>query len=354
MKHWPRGQHFMHVGHRVADFESAEALLAPVELQSQPVSDDLTNDHLYDHLSDSDHASEPVSRLTQIILLTAVIVPPIALVVGAYFAWGHAFNWWQLVMVIAMYFITGLGVTLGYHRLFTHSSYQAAAPVRALLGVMAGMAVQGPLLWWVATHRRHHQHSDRELDPHSPHAAVPEGAGFLGKVKGFMHAHMGWLFREHESDVARYAPDLAADPLLRVISNLFPLWVALGIALPAAVGWMIDGGYGALLGFLWGGLARIALLHHVTWSINSVCHVWGAKPFRSGDESRNNVVMGLLGFGEGWHNNHHAFPTSARHGLRWWQFDITWILIRVMEVTGLVWKVRVPTADRMLEKQVSP
>ena len=173
------------------------------------------------------------------------------------------------------------------------------------------------------------------------------------RVKCFAHAHIGWLILDHATDPNRYAPDLQADPMMRMLSRLFPLWLALGLALPTALGWLVGGGQGALLGFLWGGLARIALLHHVTWSINSVCHVWGKKAYRSGDESRNNALMGLVGFGEGWHNNHHAFPTSARHGLHWWQFDLSWMIIRTFERMGLVWKVRVPSPERLSEKQLT-
>ncbi|MFM7808351.1 MAG: acyl-CoA desaturase [Planctomycetota bacterium] len=295
---------------------------------------------------------EVADSKTRIAVLAAVILPFVALAFGIWLAWGRGFDWWQLSIVILMYLLSGLGVTLGYHRLFTHGSFKAARPVEAALGVMAGMAAEGPLLWWVATHRKHHQHSDREHDPHSPHAALPENAGWMDRVRCFAHAHVGWLIADHHVDIGRYAPDLAADRMLNRISKLFPLWVVLGLALPAALGWLVEGPRGALLGFLWGGLARIALLHHITWSINSVCHVWGSKPYRSGDESRNNAIMGLLGFGEGWHNNHHAFPTSARHGLEWWQFDLSWLCIRALERLGLIWKVRVPSAERLRERQV--
>ena len=294
---------------------------------------------------------EAADLKTRIAVLAAVILPFIALAIGIWFAWGRVFDWSQLAIVAFMYLFSGLGVTLGYHRLFTHGSFKAARPVETVLGVMAGTAAEGPLLWWVATHRKHHQHSDREHDPHSPHAALPENPTWMDRVRCFAHAHVGWLIADHRVDIGRYAPDLAADPLMRRISTLFPFWVMLGLAMPAALGWLVGGPNGALLGFLWGGLTRIALLHHVTWSINSVCHVWGSKPYRSGDESRNNAIMGLLGFGEGWHNNHHAFPTSARHGLEWWQFDLSWVCIRALERVGLVWKVRVPTQDRLEERR---
>jgi len=302
-----------------------------------------------------DESSQPhevASLTTRIAVLAAVILPFLALAGGVWLAWGRAFDWWYLGIVALMYLASGFGVTLGYHRLFTHRSFETSRAMQAVLGVMAGTAAEGPLLWWVATHRKHHQHSDREQDPHSPHASVPEDASFMQRVRAFAHAHVGWLLRDHGVDVGRYAPDLAGDPLLRRLSALFPLWVTMGLAVPALLGWLVDGPRGALLGFLWGGLTRIAMLHHVTWSINSVCHVWGSKPYRSGDESRNNAIMGLLGFGEGWHNNHHAFPTSARHGLEWWQFDLSWVCIRALERVGLIWKVRVPSAERLREREI--
>ena len=301
---------------------------------------------------ETSQAHEGASLQTRIAVLAAVILPFVALGVGVWLAWGRAFNWWYLGIVALMYLISGLGVTLGYHRLFTHRSFETSRPMEALFGVMAGTAAEGPLLWWVATHRKHHQHSDCELDPHSPHAALPPNASWFDRVRCFAHAHVGWLLADHGVDVPRYAPDLASDPLLRRLSSLFPLWVLLGLAMPAALGWMVDGPRGALLGFLWGGLTRIAMLHHVTWSINSVCHVWGSQTYRSGDESRNNVIMGVLGLGEGWHNNHHAFPTSARHGLHWWQFDLSWLVIRGLEKLRLVRRVRVPSAERLQERRL--
>ncbi len=288
---------------------------------------------------------------TRLAVLSAVILPFVALAVGVWFAWGHVFDWWQVGILALMYVLSGLGVTLGYHRLFTHRSFETSRAMEATLGVVAGMAAEGPLLWWVATHRKHHQHSDGEHDPHSPHAALPPDATWMDRVRCFTHAHVGWLLADHRVDVTRYAPDLASDPLHQRLSRLFPVWVVLGLAMPAALGWLVDGPRGALLGFLWGGLTRIALLHHVTWSINSVCHVWGSQPYRSGDESRNNAIMGLLGLGEGWHNNHHAFPTSARHGLHWWQFDLSWVVIRTMERLKLVRRVRVPSAERLRERR---
>jgi stearoyl-CoA desaturase (delta-9 desaturase) len=165
--------------------------------------------------------------------------------------------------------------------------------------------------------------------------------------KGFWHAHTGWAFAPMPDGLDRYAGDLRRSPALRAISNLFPLWALLGVLIPAGIGWAVGGWRGAITGFIWGGLVRIFLGHHATWCVNSVCHIWGRKPYDSGDESRNNAFVGLVALGEGWHNNHHAFPSSARHGLRWWQFDISWCIIRAMQFVGLAWKVRLPTEHEL-------
>ena len=301
-----------------------------------------------------------VSSLVKTVNLLAVVVPFVALIVAVAVTWGWGVNWVALGAFAVMYVLTVIGVTLGYHRLFTHRSYETLTPIRATLAVLGSMAVQGPVLYWVAIHRRHHQHADHAEDPHSPHVHLhhdhhdDHGPGVVGVLKGLWHAHAGWLLMGRPENMARYVGDLRKDKLVRTISRLFPLWVALGLLLPAvACGLLTMSWSGALLGFLWGGLVRVFFVHHVTWSINSVCHLWGYQSFRSDDESRNNPVFGILGLGEGWHNNHHAFPTSARHGLRWWEVDATYLLIRAMEATKLAWKVRRPTADAMAAKHVS-
>jgi stearoyl-CoA desaturase (delta-9 desaturase) len=197
-------------------------------------------------------------------------------------------------------------------------------------------------------HRRHHQHSDGTDDPHSPNH---HGEGLRGLLAGWWHAHVGWMFYKDPEDLSRYVGDLQADPVVRRVSSTWTLWSAAGLLLPAVLGGLITWSWtGALLGFIWGGLTRVFLVHHVTWSINSVCHLWGTRPFRSHDESRNNAIFGVLALGEGWHNNHHAFPTSARHGLRWWEFDASYLLIRGLELIGLAWKVKVPSAEALDRK----
>jgi stearoyl-CoA desaturase (delta-9 desaturase) len=200
------------------------------------------------------------------------------------------------------------------------------------------MALEGPLLKWVALHRRHHQYSDTEQDPHSPHHA---GHDLPSMFRGVWHAHMGWFFQPEPPNLSHYVKDLHQSALLRMVSALFPVWVAVGLLIPAVLGGLLTGTWmGAASGLTWGGLARIFLVHHVTWSVNSLCHLWGAQPFRTGDQSRNNFLFGALGLGEGWHNNHHAFPTSARFGLRWWQIDVGYWLIHVLSRLGLASKVR--------------
>lgn len=281
--------------------------------------------------------------------LLAVTLPFVALVIGMVLLYPVAFNWPFLVLLLGMYLLTGFGITVGYHRLFTHRSFKAHPTVKVALGVLGSMAVEGPLIEWVATHRCHHQHSDRDDDPHSPHS---HGAGLKNMLKGFFHAHMGWFLDRKTADVQRYAPDLLKDKTVVRISKLFPLWVALGLIIPAIIGGIItQSWFGVLMGFLWGGMIRVLMVHHITWSVNSVCHIWGKKDYQTADESRNNVVCGVLALGEGWHNNHHAFPTSARHGLRWWQFDSSFLLIRLLSFVGLVKGIRVPAQSRLDSKR---
>jgi len=325
------------------------------ELEIDPSESVVNLEALADVAAGGDAGAEPAVRaslLVRGVTLTAVVVPPIALVAAMVLAWGGWFHWIDLVLLGTMYVLTGLGVTIGYHRLVTHKAFHTTGPIAAFFAIAGSMSAQGPVLWWAATHRKHHQHSDHEADPHSPHAG--RGPGVFGAIGGFLHAHIGWLFADLTPDLKRYVPDLTADRTLVRISNLFPLWVALGLALPAAVAGLVTMSWsGALLGFLWGGIVRICLLHHVTWSVNSVCHLWGAKEYASGDESRNNPVMGILALGEGWHNNHHAFPASARHGLKWWQFDLSWVVIRSLELVGLAKKVRLPSPERLKARKAS-
>ena len=290
-----------------------------------------------------------MSLTARVVNLLAVVLPFAGLVAAVVLLWGRGFHWLQLGLLLGMYVLTILGITVGFHRLFTHRAFETNRAVKAILAVLGSMAVQGPLLKWVAVHRRHHQHSDEHDDPHSPHA---HDGGVLGVLRGLWFAHVGWLFTPDVIGWRRYVGDLTKDGLVRRISDLFPVWVVVGLLLPAVLGGLLTMTWsGVLLGFVWGGLVRIFLVHHVTWSINSVCHLWGSRPFNSGDESRNNFVMGVLALGEGWHNNHHAFPTSARHGLYWWQIDVSYWVIRGLERLGLAHKVRVPATAAVTAKR---
>jgi stearoyl-CoA desaturase (delta-9 desaturase) len=284
--------------------------------------------------------AERISLGVRVASLVAVVVPFLGLVAAIVFLWGRGFRWVELGLLLGMYLLTGLGITVGFHRLFTHRAFETNRVVQFLLAILGSMAVEGPLLRWAALHRRHHQHSDQPEDPHSPHH---QGRGFLGLLRGAWHAHLGWVFQPNPPELFRYVQDLRQSGMLRTVSALFPIWVAAGLLLPAVLGGLLTGTWtGALFGLVWGGLARIFLVHHVTWSVNSVCHLWGRRPFRTGDHSRNNFLVGVLALGEGWHNNHHAFPTSARQGLRWWQIDIGYGVIHGLALLGLAWKVRLP------------
>jgi stearoyl-CoA desaturase (delta-9 desaturase) len=275
-----------------------------------------------------------------------VTVPLVGVVAAAILLWGLGwFNWVDLGLLAGMYLLSMLGITVGFHRLFTHRSFQTVRPVEFILGVLGSMTFQGPLISWVGRHRLHHQHSDAEGDPHSPY---PHDRGIAGWFRGFWHAHIGWAFAPMPDWVDRYAGDLTRSRMMRFVNDLFPLWALLGVLLPAAVGLAVSGWQGAITGFLWGGLVRIFLGHHVTWSVNSICHLWGSKPYDAGDESRNNPIVGVLALGEGWHNNHHAFPSSARHGLRWWQIDVSYLFIQLLVLCRLAWRVRLPSEEGVL------
>jgi len=271
--------------------------------------------------------------------LAVTVIPLLMVAFAVWEAWGGALQW-QYVLI---FFITlvpfGFGITVGYHRLFTHRSFKTSAPMRLLWGILGSMALEGPVIEWVAYHRRHHTFSDEEGDPHSPH--VGHGNGWVGAIKGLFYAHVGWvLFSDEPAEEERYAPDLLADQVLRFVDRTFLLWAVLGLAIPFGLGVALTGSVvGGLFALLWGGAVRIFFLHHITFCINSLCHFFGRQTFDTGDESRNLAWLAPLTFGEAWHNNHHAFPTSARHGLGRWELDPSAGVIWLMEKAGLVWDV---------------
>jgi stearoyl-CoA desaturase (delta-9 desaturase) len=281
-----------------------------------------------------------VNETSERVVRTLVFVlPPVALGIAGWLAWGGILYWHDLVILAITYTLSGLGITVGFHRLFTHRSFKTTRSLRALLAVLGSTAVEGPVIEWVSTHRKHHRFSDQSGDPHSPH--VDQAPGWRGALRGLGHAHVGWIFRGKDmANPRRYAKDLLEDRDMQWISRTFPVWVAAGLALPFVLGLVLTGSLaGGLTGLLWGGAVRILLLHHVTFSINSLCHFFGRRPFATGDESRNLAWLAPIAFGEAWHNNHHAFPTSARHGLGRRQADPGAWLISGLERCHLAWDV---------------
>jgi stearoyl-CoA desaturase (Delta-9 desaturase) len=272
-------------------------------------------------------------------ILVVVVVPFLATLLAVRLLWQRAVHPSDLVLLAVMYSLIALGVTVGFHRMLTHRSFRPHPVVKFILLVLGSMAFEGPALEWAATHVKHHAQSDREGDPHSP-------------VDGFFHAHLGWVFKDPMADPKVYARHLVNDRIVSFVSKTFLVWAILALVIPFGIGWLIGGWPLAWSALLWGGLVRMFLTHHVTWSVNSVCHTFGKRDFETVDRSRNEWVVGLLAFGEGWHNNHHAFPRSAFHGLRWWQFDLSGYLIWTLERLGLARDVyRIPTA--LLERQAA-
>ena len=281
-----------------------------------------------------------------------VVVPFVALAAVVPAVWGWGLSWLDVGLAVAFYFFTLLGVTVGYHRYFTHGSFKATRPLRLLLAVAGSMAVQGPVVQWVADHRRHHAFSDREGDPHSPWRY---GTGARALLKGMFHAHLGWLFERRKTNQERYAPDLLKDRALVTTGRLFVVWAAVSLFLPAVIGGLLTTSWsGAWTAFFWAGLVRIGLLHHVTWSINSVCHVVGNRPFVSRDRATNFWPLAILSAGESWHNLHHADPTCARHGVLRGQIDISARVIWMFEKLGWASSVKWPDPVRLAAKRRTP
>jgi stearoyl-CoA desaturase (Delta-9 desaturase) len=290
-----------------------------------------------------------MSRRHRLFNLAGVLLPFAGAIAAAVLLWGTVVHWSSLAVLVLMYLVTILGVTLGFHRLLTHRSFQTFKWLQYVIAAVGSMAVQGPVMSWVADHRKHHAHTDQEGDPHTPHG---HGEGWKGAVVGLWYAHMGWLFaKSGQAEHQRYARDLYEDRGMRLIHGTFALWVLLGIAIPFAVGYAFAGTLGgALEAALWGGPVRIFLLHHVTWSINSVCHFFGTRRFDVDDHSTNVFWLAPLSMGEAWHHNHHTFPRSAFHGLRAWEIDPTGWIIRAMRATKLAWNVVEITPERQRQK----
>jgi stearoyl-CoA desaturase (delta-9 desaturase) len=295
---------------------------------------------------------QPVAneRLDRFLTGAITVLPILCLGLVGWQLWASLLGWSDLIVFAIMYIATGLGVTVGFHRLFTHRAFKTGKAVRATLAILGSAAIEGPVISWVADHRKHHAFSDQEGDPHSPH--VDHGVGLKGALKGLGHAHVGWLFIHTQRGLkSRYAPDLLADKVVKKINDTFLVWVVAGLIVPFILGWLIGGTVTeALTGLLWGGAVRMLVLHHSTYSINSLCHYFGRKRFATGDESRNLAWLSVFTFGEAWHNNHHAFPTSARHGLKAWQFDPSSWVIWGLEKCGLAWDVVRISPERQAAK----
>ncbi len=284
---------------------------------------------------------EPVLHETRDRIITAVVTvaPFLALIAVGWQTWADLLHWSDIAVFVIMYLATGFGVTVGFHRYLTHRSFATSRPMRAVLAILGSAAIEGPVISWVADHRKHHRFSDREGDPHSPH--VGHEGGWRGALAGLAHAHMGWLFiHTNRGARRRYAPDLLKDPIVSFVDRTFLVWALGGLAASFLLGWAIGGTIlAALTGLLWGGGVRMLVVHHVTYSINSLCHFFGRRRYATPDHSRNLLWLAPLSFGESWHNNHHAFPTSAFHGLRRWEVDPSALVIRALEAAGLVWDV---------------
>jgi stearoyl-CoA desaturase (delta-9 desaturase) len=291
-----------------------------------------------------------MTRTEKIANLGAVVVPFLATVVAIVLLWNSLVGWADLVIAAVMYLLTAVAITVGFHRLLTHRSFQTSKPVEYAFAVLGSMAVQGPVISWVADHRKHHAHSDEEGDPHSPH--VGHDGGVRGVLAGLWHAHSGWLMStQGRADWKRYAADLYEDRGMRTIARRFVPLVLASLAIPALAGYLVSGTVaGAATGLLWGGLVRIFFVHHITWSVNSVCHFFGTRRFDTDDRSTNVFWLALPSLGESWHHNHHAFPRSAVHGLRSWEIDPSALIIGTMEKLGLAWNVVRISPERQAQR----
>ena len=294
-----------------------------------------------------------MTRTTKVANLGGVVIPFLATLAAILLFWNRVVSGTDLVILASMYVVTAAGITVGFHRMLTHRSFRTHKPTEYLFAMIGSMAVQGSVIAWVADHRKHHAHTDVEGDPHSPH--VGHGDGLGGVLGGLWHAHTGWLLSEQgRADWKRYAPDLYEDQGMRRINRYFVPLVVLGLAIPTLAGYLLTGTLlGAATGLLWGGLVRVFFVHHVTWSVNSVCHFLGSRRFEVEDQSTNVFWLALPSLGESWHHNHHAFPRSAVHGLRRWELDPSALLIAAMEKVGLAWNViRIPP-ERQAAKAVA-
>ena len=297
---------------------------------------------------------QPVANETRDRIITGLVtvVPFVALGIAGWQVWGDALHWSDVFLFLGMYFFTGLGITVGFHRHLTHRAFKTSGWLHGLLAILGSAAIEGPVISWVADHRKHHTFADKEGDPHSPH--VDHGHGWSGALRGLAHAHVGWIFiHTQRGNKERFAPDLVKDPIISWVDGTFIFWAIGGLLLPFFLGWAIGGTiFAGLTGMLWGGLVRVFVLHHFTYSINSLCHFFGRREYDTEDHSRNLALIAIPTLGEAFHNSHHAFPTSATHGLGTWQVDISALVIDGLEKVDLVWDVVRVSPERMAAKSI--
>ena len=288
-------------------------------------------------------------------VITGIVTafPVLSLFFVGWQLWASLLRWNDIFVFLLLYVLTGLGVTVGFHRLLTHRAFKTTRPVRAGLAILGSAAIEGPVISWVADHRKHHAFADQRGDPHSPH--VDHGHGWSGALRGLLHAHVGWLFiHTNRGRRTRYAPDLIGDPVVSWVDRTFLVWALGGLGAAFGLGWLFGGTlHDGLTGLLWGGAVRMLVVHQATYSVNSLCHFFGRRRFDTGDESRNLAWLAPLSLGEAWHNNHHAFPTSAKHGLRRWELDLSALVIGALERVGLAWEVVRVSPERQAIKLAS-
>ncbi|WP_235018520.1 acyl-CoA desaturase [Tolypothrix sp. NIES-4075] len=293
--------------------------------------------------------SDRLKTPQQLHALASVLIPLLGTVVAIAIASRSGISPIELGLLIGMYVLTVTAISVGFHRQFSHCTFKTHTWVRVILAILGSMACQGPVIFWVSTHRRHHQFSDESGDSHSPYVKDDEQLGFL---QGLWHSHVGWTFTQEITNTFLFAKDLLRDPVISKVNQLYYVWVLLGLFIPAILGGILTQTWmGVLSGFLWGGLVRLFLTYQATNSINSITHLFGNRPFDTGDWSRNNIWLAIPTGGEAWHNNHHAFPNSAKFGLSWWQIDLGYWVIRVLEMIGLAWDVKSPTAGMIQAKK---
>ncbi|NEO77947.1 acyl-CoA desaturase [Moorena sp. SIO4G3] len=290
--------------------------------------------------------NDELKQLQRRFALATVLIPFLGSVLAIGLLWRSGIGAVEVALLISMYALTIIGITVGFHRHFAHCAFKTNIAVRIILAILGSMAAQGPVIHWVSNHRRHHQYSDQSGDPHSPH--LYEG------IRGLWHGHIGWMLNSEVTNAAVFAKDLLRDSAIAKVNQLYLTWVILGVVIPGVLGGVVTGTWmGAWQGFLWGGLVRIFLAHHVTWSINSITHLYGSRPFDTQEQSTNNLWLAIPSFGEAWHNNHHAFPNSGKFGLQWWEIDLGYWIIRTLEFAGLVWEVKTPTAGMIEAKKAA-